>query len=145
MSLKRYSEIINLRQKTRVASKWLNSLRDVISNTNNFLKGSGQQPLTQASFCKNVYAGSYYIDKRVRMLVPRIIDMISHMDTCQLEWENIPKNKKNQALKISENNILSAFNFTFDKLSKNINPNKQLPSTTSSFISYDMFKALVSE
>ena len=85
LALKRFSKIIKLRQKTRVESKWLNSLRDAISNTNNFLKGSGQEPLTQASFCKNVYAGSYYLDKRVRMLFPRIINMISHMDTCQKE------------------------------------------------------------
>ena len=102
LSLSKFSKIIKLRQKTRVASKWLNSLRDAISNTSNFLKGSGQQPLTQASFCKNVYAGSYYLDKRVRMLVPRIINMISRMDTCQLEWENLPENEKTKRLQFQK-------------------------------------------
>ena len=84
-ALKKFSKIIKLRQKTRVVLKWLNSLRDVISNVDNFLKGSGQKPLTQASFSSNIYAGAYLLDKRVRMLVPRIIDMISHIETCQLE------------------------------------------------------------
>ena len=79
------------------------------------------------------------------MLVPRIIDMISHMDTCQLEWENLRKNEKNQALTISENNILLAFNFTFDKLSKSIDPHKQVASKMSLFILFDMFKTLVRE
>ena len=37
LSLFKFSKIIKLQQKTRVALKWLNSLRDVISNTNNFL------------------------------------------------------------------------------------------------------------
>ena len=101
-SLSKFSEIIKLRQKTRVASKWLNSLRDLISNTNNFLKGSDQQPLTQASSCKNVYAGSYYLDKRVRMLVPRIIDMIIHIDTCQLQRKNLTKNKKIKRLQFQK-------------------------------------------
>ena len=87
MALKRFSKIIKMRQKTRVVLEWLNGLRNVISNVDNLLKGSGQQPLTQESFCKNVYAGAYYLDKRVRMLVPRIIYMISHMDTCQLKWK----------------------------------------------------------
>ena len=87
LALKRFSEIIKMRQKTIVVLKWLNSLKNVISNVDNLLKGSGQQPLTQASFCKNVYVGAYYLDKRVRMLVPRIIYMISHMDTCQLKWK----------------------------------------------------------
>ena len=97
-TLKKFSNIIKLQQKTRVVSKWLNSLRDAISNVDNFLKGSGQKPLTQASFCSNVYAGAYLLDKRVRILVPRIINMISHMDTCQSEWKELLETEKNQTL-----------------------------------------------
>ena len=63
-ALKKFSKIIKWQQKTRVVLKWLNSLRDVISNTDNLLRGSGQKPLTQASFCSNIYAGANYLDKR---------------------------------------------------------------------------------
>ena len=34
--LYKFSKMIKMRQKTRVVSKWLNSLRDIISNANNF-------------------------------------------------------------------------------------------------------------
>ena len=144
LALKRFSKIIKLRQKTRVASKWLNSLRNIISNVDKLLRGIGQQLLTQASFCRNVYAGSYYLDKRVRMLVPRIIDMISHMDTCQLDWKISQRTRKSKRSKYQKN-ILLAFNFAFYKLSKSINPHKQVGFKMSLFILYDMFKGLVSE
>ena len=100
-ALYNFSKIIKTRQNARVVLKWLNSFRDVISNVDNFLRDSNQEPLTQASFCKNVYAGAYYLDKRVRMIVPRIINMISHIDTCQADWKELLDTKKNQALDIT--------------------------------------------
>ena len=91
---KRFSKIIKMRQKTRVALKWLNSLRNVLSNVENLLNSSAEEPLTQASFLKNFYTGIYYLDKRVRMLVPRIIKMIQHMETCQENGKNYWKLRK---------------------------------------------------
>ena len=39
------------------------------------------------------------------MIVPRIINMISHMDTCQLKWKNLLEGKRNQAIAVTEENI----------------------------------------
>ena len=38
-----------------------------------YFNSSTEKPLTQASFCKNIYAGVYYHDKKVRMLALEII------------------------------------------------------------------------
>ena len=56
------------------------------------------------------------------MIVLRIINMISHMDNCQLEWKELLDSERNQALAITEENISEAFDFTFYKKSKHINP-----------------------
>ena len=66
------------------------------------------------------------------------------MDTCQLEWKNLLEGKRNQAAEVTEENISKAFDFTFDKTSKKINPNEMRPSHMKLFYRHDMFKALVS-
>ena len=101
-ALSNFSKIIKMRQKTRVVLKWLNSLKVVLSNVENMFNSSTEEPLTQASFCKDIYAGVYYLDKRVRMLVLRIIKMIQHMKTCQEEWKDVSECKKIQALGMTE-------------------------------------------
>ena len=79
------------------------------------------------------------------MLVPRIIKMISHMYTCQLEWKKLSESKRNQALAVTEENISEAFDFTFDKNSNKIDPKVTKLSQINFFIQHDMFQALVSE
>ena len=79
------------------------------------------------------------------MLVPRIIDMISHMNTCQSEWKDLSKSKKNQAIAVMEEKISAAFDFTFDNNSNKINPKVTKLSQMILFNNHDMFKALVSE
>ena len=101
-ALSNFSKIIKIRQKTRVVSKWLNSLRVVLSNVENIFNSSTEEPLTQTSFCKDIYANVYYRDKRVSMLVPRIIKMIQHMETCQDGWKDVLECKKSQALGMTE-------------------------------------------
>ena len=70
--------------------------------------------------------------------------MIRHMDTCQSEWKELLETKKNQALAITEENISKAFDFTFDRKSKHINPKVTKLSQMILFNKHDMFKALVS-
>ena len=69
-------------------------MRFVLSNVENIFNASTDEPLTQASFCKDIYAGVYYLDKRVRMLVPPIIKMIQHMETCQEKRKKVLESKK---------------------------------------------------
>ena len=78
------------------------------------------------------------------MIVPRIINMISHMDTCQSEWKELLEQKKNKSLAIMEENISKIFDFTFNKESKTINPKATKLFQIKLFIQHDMFKALVS-
>ena len=70
--------------------------------------------------------------------------MISHMDTCQLKWKKLLEGKRNQSDEATEENISKAFDFTFNKMSKKINPNEMRPSHMKLFYRHDMFKALVS-
>ena len=58
--------------------------------------------------------------------------------------ENIFESKRKQAVAVTEENISEAFDFTFDKTSKKINPNEMRPSHMKLFYRYDMFKTLVS-
>ena len=47
--------------------------------------------------------------------------MISHMNTCQLEWKIFSESERNQALAVTEEKISEVFDFTFDKNLKKIN------------------------
>ena len=55
------------------------------------------------------------------------------------------ESERNQALAVTEENISEAFEFTFDKNSKKIDPKVTKLSQMKIFIQHDMFKALVSE
>ena len=78
------------------------------------------------------------------MIVLRIINMISHMDTCQSEWKELLESERNQALAITEKDISEAFDFAFYKKSKHINPKVTKLSQIILFNKHDMFKDLVS-
>ena len=62
------------------------------------------------------------------MLVPRIIKMIRHMEMCQEEWKDALECKRSQALGMTEKTLSKAFDFTFDKSSKEIDSKETIPS-----------------
>ena len=79
------------------------------------------------------------------MLVPRIIKMIEHMENCQDKWKDVSESEKSQALCMTEKTLSKAFDFTFDKLSKNIDPKETISSSLLSFKLHNMHKMMVSE
>ena len=79
------------------------------------------------------------------MLVPRIINLIQHMETCQEKWKKVSESEKSQALGMTKETISNAFDFTFDRLSKDIDPKETIPSKLLAFKLHNMHKMMVSE
>ena len=79
------------------------------------------------------------------MLVPRIIKLIQNMETCQEEWKDVSECKKSQALVMTEETLSNAFAFTFNRLSKDIDPKEAISSHLSTFKLHNMHKMMVSE
>ena len=67
------------------------------------------------------------------------------METYEEEQKDVQECKKNQALGMTEKTLSKAFDFTFDKQSKDIDPKEAIPSSLLTFKLHNMHKMMVSE
>ena len=65
------------------------------------------------------------------------------METCQDKWKDVSECKKSQALGMTVKTLSKAFNFTFDKSSKEIDLKETIPSKLLTFILHNMHKMMV--